>query len=1221
MATPISKKGDVAKSPLVDVGPNLASNIPQEGDSRDVIVQKAAKRNKMSDPILLEALLKAENGSEGQEFGFGIPPGEPGKPNKPVPEKWRGFNNQAGAAAHQITLTEERYTKATGQSATKKNGEYTNEFIHYFSRGGKGYDGYAPLGSDNDPHDLNANHLDNIRDNYRKLQSLGDTPREDLSLLQPPEDMSAESFMITTREQEALEGELQIGAVDQLGMTGGMSDMFEAIFQKDRLGRAEFARMMARSGLARQGLTPEDVPDEMTGDQFMEQVLDIPSEVIERTPFQYDSNRPVVPQILEWATKLQQLEGQAERMAVKTLLGESTGPVGMLLNLGGATFAGLKRLRAGVGTVAKRVKNARRTKEQVAAEKAEKAAQQAQLKADQEKLHNITEAEQDLVEFFKDPGATLPERVQIELDNNITSIEEIKKLYNMPNVPLSDAKALAILTRSTNYIEDTLRPMLKQLNENPQDTELWDRFLAAYYELVEVKAPEIGGISAAARRTRLQQELVTATKNTMLRNWKNVVTKGTTTRADVIHQLSELPSEAEIMLIAHKMARPGAWKGYNELLVAGFLSGTATWLAVNPVSNISNMAWWLTKTQVAGVIPGNKIGGLEAWKSAKAMAGAFRAEHALFWKNLQHPTIRFGTKTKVETLELDDFKVVTADNLPTWLDPAKPALNRMAHWNRFFIRMAVAQDEFFKGLAVPGALAQAAHRAVRQVPGYNQLSLAERRKRYNDLLTKMHTSPHKFPQEMGRARHMAGDVTLTNALGPTGEAIIDFTNSHPGLKMFMLFVRTPTNGFKMSFREMPIIGQIRDLYKGQFTSKDPFVRAEAQAKMAAASLLAWTVWDAAEDGIIMGSGSPHQKTDEAMRANGFRPGTVGRDSDGDGIADQFWTLARSTPMGQVINMIATAQQASGFWTDGKKEEWASAMGMAIYDLFNDQPFLETSSSFMEFLNRLRGSDAGGKVIERWVKEQSPSYLMPVMSSLRKNITRAIDPVKRQVPGALNELQTWMNVMLAQTPGLSSTLPPEFNSYGNPNFYTGGWGPDDFDDHAWARTLEIAVPGLAGVKVSSNPEDLRERALNQFMQDNGAFWPKPKTVWQGIELDWTQQQALNLVAGKGEIPTGWEKWGLQPTGQLLRNTMTFTLTKELLHKDNDLAQLPDGTFRLSKVDTMLATYNDRYQDAFDKLLKTPLFENVKVGSDLLQRVQPRVQHAAPQLLRPKGFSLF
>jgi hypothetical protein len=130
-----------------------------------VSMQKYASDAQVTDPRLLEALALTENGAKGYELGFGV-----GK------SKWYGVKAQLMGAANQIKLTEKRFEREMGRPPIDSEGQYVPEFLQYFSWGGKALGlketqnyGYAPLGVDNDPNGLNANHYPNLERIYRSI--------------------------------------------------------------------------------------------------------------------------------------------------------------------------------------------------------------------------------------------------------------------------------------------------------------------------------------------------------------------------------------------------------------------------------------------------------------------------------------------------------------------------------------------------------------------------------------------------------------------------------------------------------------------------------------------------------------------------------------------------------------------------------------------------------------------------------------------------------------------------------------------------------------------------------------------------------------------------------------------------------------------------------------------------------------------------------------------
>lgn len=112
------------------------------------------------DHRLLIALRETENGREDRAFGvlgFGA-----------AADTW---DEQADIAARTIRHTIGRYARAHPEFDWWDDaaGRYHEAFLLYFSRGGSGYDGYAPLRTANDPTGLNANHFPNLAHFYSAL--------------------------------------------------------------------------------------------------------------------------------------------------------------------------------------------------------------------------------------------------------------------------------------------------------------------------------------------------------------------------------------------------------------------------------------------------------------------------------------------------------------------------------------------------------------------------------------------------------------------------------------------------------------------------------------------------------------------------------------------------------------------------------------------------------------------------------------------------------------------------------------------------------------------------------------------------------------------------------------------------------------------------------------------------------------------------------------------
>lgn len=133
------------------------------------LLRQAAGQHNI-DAGLLKALAVTENGPnvqgpEGPTKGLGVV-------SVPAPT----FDAQADVAGRTTSNTLTKYRRALGKEPINQ-GRYTDDFLRYFSRGGPGYPGYAPLGAGNDPTNLNENHLRRLLESYQPdtgIRSLND---------------------------------------------------------------------------------------------------------------------------------------------------------------------------------------------------------------------------------------------------------------------------------------------------------------------------------------------------------------------------------------------------------------------------------------------------------------------------------------------------------------------------------------------------------------------------------------------------------------------------------------------------------------------------------------------------------------------------------------------------------------------------------------------------------------------------------------------------------------------------------------------------------------------------------------------------------------------------------------------------------------------------------------------------------------------------------------
>lgn len=117
--------------------------------AEDIDIMRIAQAQGI-DGRFLKALRRTENGASGREFGILA---------VPAPT----WTEQATVAARTIRHTLGRYWEhVKADPWDEARAGYSHDFCRYFSTGGPGWAGYAPLGAANDPTQLNANHLPNL---------------------------------------------------------------------------------------------------------------------------------------------------------------------------------------------------------------------------------------------------------------------------------------------------------------------------------------------------------------------------------------------------------------------------------------------------------------------------------------------------------------------------------------------------------------------------------------------------------------------------------------------------------------------------------------------------------------------------------------------------------------------------------------------------------------------------------------------------------------------------------------------------------------------------------------------------------------------------------------------------------------------------------------------------------------------------------------------------
>lgn len=1156
-------------------------------EARQEILTRKANENGMSDPSLLEALLHTENGQQGHEFGYGVMRSDPTNPKSPLqvdPTRpdWMGFENQAGAAAFQIKKEEQDYLKDTGQQPLQ-GGKYTPEFLKYFSSGGKSYPGYAPVGVENDPKGLNQNHYPNLLANYSKLNQLPPKTSEQVG----------STLELQTSERELLQAEKDNGSPveEPIEQVNGFWDML--LYPGDR-SRSELARLMGRMGLSRSGLGESDLPDRMAPDEFLKVVFDYEAPEGQGL-FNPDPKEPI---LLEAVKYLSKIPGSMLKFQNYVAAEFGAGMVDPLSLIGTGAIAKTRSWLAGK-VFEKEVLKAQKVVDKL---NAQKSGTDLQGVADK--------YAEDVARLTGKPSPQLAQRATELLENDPHFLDKVKYLH--PNTTMNDEELMAGAILMADKADDILH-FVNTIGPQGMGAVGAKKALTDMLgDLAGLAAPQKGARSAVGRSLQSIQQQDKTAKKMFVDQFTKLFEKGLITPESAAAQISKFKSQADLAILARQMSTPGWHQMYNELLVNGLLSGPVTYMGLNPIGNSLAFLGELGSRQVAGLFGKGGVPVGEASRMGMAALSTVPAAVGMWWRTMrsgQHALNEMVTNMDVK-IDLNQFAAITSENFPNAPNWIRPGIDWFGAITRTPSRMMMSQDEFFKSIFYQAEITAQAGRLAMETPGWSKMTRAQKAARRSDLLSDIATNPHKYRQLDQRAKQFAHDNTFTSTLGPTGEAMVDLTNSNSFIKMIFPFVRTPVNVMKRIGKDLPFgLGAPHKLVSA-LKSADKATRDEALGRLGFSSLMATTMLNMTLNGVVVGGRGPRERGLQKVQRElqGRVQGSVAFDTDGDGQADQFLQLNTRTPLGQVLNLVGSMGEGYGFIQERDPEMWnkmADEMVLAMGDLLEEAPFMDGLGNFFEMMRRYEQEGLAG--VEDHIKTTAPTYLFPSFSGARRQLARAADPTKR-TPNNLDMLEGIMDGLAMQLPGWSEGVQPVHDMFGNEEQYPVGYGPEMVQNNAFGRMAMLFVPGLNMMK-ETEPVPPAQMEIAQFMIDREIIPPPPPKKYMGIEIPHNLYEQLKVVAGTGVLDHG------DGTGtRLLGQSMQDRLMEVVKEPDDTLVLKQDGTVTTQDSVTFKEEYNQQYQEALELLLLTDEWASIRDTADQLEINNPELERSTNRLQR-------
>ena len=299
----------------------------------------------------------------------------------------------------------------------------------------------------------------------------------------------------------------------------------------------------------------------------------------------------------------------------------------------------------------------------------------------------------------------------------------------------------------------------------------------------------------------------------------------------------------------------------------------------------------------------------------------------------------------------------------------------------------------------------------------------------------------------------AEEVTFTKrgAEKTYQRSIEKLVRDHPSLRLVMPFVTTPTNILKFfgqrAFgtigyiegairgfdRNAPIEKLAPELTKAKFQitkelySSDPFVRAQAEGKVAmGASVMATAVglWNS---GSITGQGPSDEKERVLKQATGWQPYSLRFKMPGSDKY-QYVSYQRFDPLATFLGVVADFADKATEDKVGSKD-WINFMGSAIGTALSKNI---TSKSYLTGIEQIMDAiNQPDRKMSQFISTRLGSLVVP---SLVSQVVPSGDPVMR-------EARTFLDMFTKRIPGLSDKLEPKRNILGEPIKRQEAIGPD------------------------------------------------------------------------------------------------------------------------------------------------------------------------------------
>jgi hypothetical protein len=345
---------------------------------------------------------------------------------------------------------------------------------------------------------------------------------------------------------------------------------------------------------------------------------------------------------------------------------------------------------------------------------------------------------------------------------------------------------------------------------------------------------------------------------------------------------------------------------------------------------------------------------------------------------------------------LDPQNTHTGSTLQAW-DSAH-WLSKLAHAPSRFL---LSGDEFFKQMNYRANLKSQILRQARSQGITDSKELAERM--YDDM-------KFAFDPEGGAVNPVALQYarvgTFTNELEwGIGSDIQRLVQKHPLARVIMPFVRTPVNIFRYAWERTPGLNFLNQDFRADWQAGGER-RAIAQAKFEMGTALYATAGILASTGQITGAGPADPELRRQWKEAGNQPYSIKVPG-----TNTWMSYRRLDPTFAPLGLVADMVNIHSELANNDHDSMSAAIIASIMSNVSSKTFMQGVTEFSDAMSSGRGD-----VVAKMLRTEAGSFV--------PNILRQTNPddTIRETRGMLDEL-------MARVPGMSTTLEPRRNLFG------------------------------------------------------------------------------------------------------------------------------------------------------------------------------------------------